>query len=123
MSENPYFEEVRAFCNSLPGVTEEYPWGHPTWKVHGKMFAIGDAEGPWISVKATYGNQEILVQDPAIIPAPYLAKGGWVQITFPDEETAAVALQLTAESYDLIVTKLPKRVQAEIAAARSTESG
>lgn len=107
---------------SLPDVTEEYPWGHATWKVRGKVFAIGDAEGPWVSVKATYANQQILVQDPAIIPAPYLAKGGWVQINFLDEETMAVALQLTVESYDLIVTKLPKRAQAEIAAARSAKS-
>jgi len=108
------FQALQKYCRRLPGVTEEYPWGHPTWKVCGKMFAIADPADNTVSLKATHENQAILCQDPAIVPAPYLAKGGWVMVTMSDPETGAMARELVAEGYDLIRAKLPKKVQAEL---------
>lgn len=115
VADETLFAELRELCMSLPDVAEEYPWGHATWKVRGKMFALGDAEGPWVTVKTTFEDMEALVQDPAIVAAPYLASKGWVNITFTDRETTDLALELTRISYDLVVKKLPKGAQREIA--------
>jgi predicted DNA-binding protein (MmcQ/YjbR family) len=42
-------EELREYCISKPGVTEEFPFDEVTlvFKVMGKMFALTNLEGDW----------------------------------------------------------------------------
>jgi predicted DNA-binding protein (MmcQ/YjbR family) len=49
-------EELRTYCLSLKGVTEDFPFDDNTlvFKVVGKMFCLTDLEGPLsINVKMT----------------------------------------------------------------------
>ena len=34
-------ERLRALCLAVPGAEEVETWGHPTFRVRGKMFAAG----------------------------------------------------------------------------------
>lgn len=76
-------ERVRAIALGLPEATEQETWGHPTFRVRGKIFAIYSDDGPEgavVSLKAPPGVQAMLIgADPArFFPPPYTAHKGWV---------------------------------------------
>ena len=107
-------DTVRAICRGLPRVTEDIKWAHDLcFCVSGKMFAVVDLERPHaIAFKCTPESFGELVERPGIIPAPYMARNMWVQ-----EQQLGEALDrheieaLIKTSYDLVVAKLPKRLQ------------
>lgn len=91
-------------------------WGGAhVWKVGGKVFAIGFWEGkyPGITFKVSESTFELLQNAPGMRPAPYLASRGmtWLQqydsIGLTDDELC----DHLRDSYDLIVSKLPKKVR------------
>jgi predicted DNA-binding protein (MmcQ/YjbR family) len=99
-------------CRAKAGAVLEHPWeDHDVWKVGGKIFAIlGDTSA---SLKATKDRQAVLIQDPDVIPAPYLHKSGWVQVKINDH-TIDMALDLMDDSYELVVAGLTKKVRATL---------
>lgn len=100
------------FCRSLPGATEDIKWAeHLVFSVGGKMFAIFDvSDAEPIRLKVDPALFPILIQKPGIAPAPYLARQSWVRL----EDTRVLPLRavedLLHESYELVASKLPKRV-------------
>jgi hypothetical protein len=74
---------------ALPGAVEQETWGHPTFRMAGRIFAIYSDElphGPRLSLKAPPGVQAMLVgADPArfFLP-PYTAHKGWVGVALGD---------------------------------------
>lgn len=110
-------DDIRTFCLSLPGVTEDMPWeDHFAYKVGGKMFTITNTSNPvTLSFKADSDSFADLVERDGVKPAPYLAKHKWVQVSDshllkPRELKACIKA-----SYDLVLAKLPKRLQRELA--------
>lgn len=97
-------------CATKAGAELTHPWeDHDVWKVGGKIFAIlGDESA---SLKAAKERQSVLIQDPAIDPAPYLHKAGWIKVQINDQ-TVDMALDLMDQSYDLVFAGLPKKVRA-----------
>lgn len=95
-----------------PGTVEENPWGHPVFKVAGKMFASADED--WISLKQTPERQSLLIQDPAIEVSPYVGRFGWIMVTVRDANTLAMAIDLIDEAYDQVVQKLPKKIRGQL---------
>lgn len=83
-------ERARAFMLSLPHVTETQQWGERLvfWIANkaagGKMFALidlGPRAGtldPVIAFAATREHQAELLERDGLLPAPYLARAGWV---------------------------------------------
>lgn len=115
------FEAVVAFCRTLPGTTEDVKWGdHLCFLVGGKIYAILSlAPGalPVITLKAGPAGFETLTAIPGVVPAPYLARGGWVALErwgALDEAPLKSALRV---SYELVRAGLPKRVREELVAA------
>lgn len=102
---------ISKFCLAKPGAIEEEPWGHPVFKVGGKIF-VGLGERS-ISVKSTIDRQAVLIHDPAITVAKYSGRFGWVSIEV-DEETVDMALSLIDDSYDEVLAGLPKKVRDKI---------
>lgn len=104
-------EELRAYCLSLPGTTEDVKWGHDLCFLIGeKMYCVTGFEGPvTLSLKVSDEDFERLTALPGIIPAPYLARYKWVYLdeghTISDKELK----ELIANSYGLIKSKLPKK--------------
>jgi hypothetical protein len=75
-------DELRQAALSLPEAEERETWGHPTFRVRGKMFAALADDGSQASVKATRQEQEALVAaDPETFGVPaYVGRHGWVSI-------------------------------------------
>jgi predicted DNA-binding protein (MmcQ/YjbR family) len=113
-------DTVRTICRVLPNVTEDIKWGHDLcFLIGGKMFTVVSMEPPHsISFKCTPETFGELVERPGIIPAPYMARNMWVQEEELGESLARRELEsLIKTSYDLVVAKLPKRLQPKAAPA------
>jgi predicted DNA-binding protein (MmcQ/YjbR family) len=107
-------EALRQICRALPGATEDIKWGSDlAFCVGRKMFCVVNTEPPHqVSFKCTPEDFGELVERPGLIPAPYLARAGWVQ-----EEQLGETLErreferLIRSAYDLVVATLPKRLK------------
>lgn len=104
-------EHVRTFCRSLPDAGEDVKWGNDlVFTIGGKMFCVINLEPPHqVAFKCTPETFAELVEQPGLIPAPYMARAMWVQ-----ERELGTALgrrdreELVRISYELVKAKLPK---------------
>ena len=81
-----------AYCKTLKATTNVVQWGDSSvWKIGAKIFAIcskwGKGDGARISFKCSELSYSILIEQPDIIPAPYLARAKWVQVETADAMT------------------------------------
>ena len=110
---------VRAHCLELPHTTEEILWGDDlVFKIGGKMYAVvvlGAGHKVVMSFKCTPEIFAELVERPGIIPAPYSARMHWVALEREDSLPRSEIKRLIRASYDLVIAKLPKKKQAELA--------
>lgn len=115
-------DEYNAFCGSLVGTTKVIQWGGAhVWKVGDKVFAIasfwGDDRadgGHKITVKCSDIGWEVLKDTPPFVPAPYLARGKWVQCEAPEEVGRGELEELILTSYAIIARKLTAKKRAEL---------
>lgn len=111
--------DLRRFCLSLPGATETVQWGDDhVFKVAGKMFAVMRFEGRrfrGLSLKVAAESFHILTREPGIIPAPYLARAGWVALDRLDRLPASQLKAYVERGYVLVAARLPRKLQAQIA--------
>ncbi|MFY2563529.1 MmcQ/YjbR family DNA-binding protein [Corallococcus terminator] len=85
---------LREVMLAFPDVTEEFPWGHRTAKVRGKMFAVLvlDDRGLHVTTKLPQSSEAALML-PFAEPTGYgLGKSGWVTARFAPGEVAPVEL-------------------------------
>ena len=105
-------DTLRAHALSLPGTTEEFPWGERVIKVNKKVFVfLGMAEGGepgfGFSVKLPESG-ELALALPYTRPTGYnLGKSGWVSFRFApaDEPDAAPLLAYVEESWRAVAPK------------------
>jgi predicted DNA-binding protein (MmcQ/YjbR family) len=108
---------VRAWCLSRPGATEERPFGPLTsvFKVEGKMFLLSQLDGMplEVSVKCEPDLAEALRRDhPGAVRAGYhLNKRHWNTLTCDGSLPDQMVLDMIEDSYDLVVSALPRRVR------------
>jgi predicted DNA-binding protein (MmcQ/YjbR family) len=109
---------LRQFALSLPQTSVVKQWGEClVFKVAGKMFVILAMDGEVIDAvtfKCNPDEFDELTQIDDIIQAPYCAKRHWVSVRdlgalSPEELESRVR-----RSYDLVVAKLPKKIQATL---------
>jgi predicted DNA-binding protein (MmcQ/YjbR family) len=112
------YAEIEKFCLSLPGATLSIQWGSDhVYKVGGKMFA---AMGPpqmrpqSLSFKAGADSFAILTKVKNIIPAPYLARAQWVQLTKLDALGTKELKAYLTRAHAIVASGLPKKKQAEL---------
>ena len=62
------------------GATETTSFGHPTWKVRKKTFAVFEKyRGDWsLALLAEPDQRALLTTDPRFYATPYIGKQGWV---------------------------------------------
>lgn len=108
---------VREICLALPETTEVEAWGHPTFRVAGKIFAGfgADAEGGSLGVKTTPDMQAALVgSDPRFTIAAYVGKHGWVDMALAGKIDWSEVDALVRGSYQLVAPpKLARRLADE----------
>jgi predicted DNA-binding protein (MmcQ/YjbR family) len=112
-------EEYRDFCLSLPGTTEETPFGPDTlvFKVGGKIFALTNLQTfESFNVKCEPERAvELRERYDYVLPGFHMNKKHWNTVLVGSGGTDAQLRQWLTDSYQLIVAALPKAVRAELA--------
>ncbi|HLO43683.1 MAG TPA: MmcQ/YjbR family DNA-binding protein [Leadbetterella sp.] len=112
-------EEIRDYCLSFKGVTEEMPFGPETvvFKVMGKMFMLLplDVDDLRICVKNTpEKNIELRSEYANIIGAFHMNKTHWNNLIIDFATKKELIKLLITDSYNLVVMGLTKKLQAEL---------
>ncbi|WP_294788405.1 MmcQ/YjbR family DNA-binding protein [Prevotella sp.] len=123
-------EEVRYFALSLPGVTEDQPFGDDniTFRVEGKIFMCLWLGGGKYNIDETMlrfacklapeRNEELRDLYSAVTPAFHWNKTHWSDVFFEQLDTDVVE-SIIRESYRVIVSKLPKSVRVKYQSCNS----
>lgn len=113
-------EEFQTYCLSKKGVEETFPFDEVTlvFKVMGKMFALTglDREEFTVNLKCDPERAEELRADhPEIIPGFHMSKKHWNTVSFEGSLSEKLLTEMIDHSYDLVVSKLTKKLKAELA--------
>ncbi|MGA2927009.1 MAG: MmcQ/YjbR family DNA-binding protein [Solirubrobacteraceae bacterium] len=113
-------EELRDHCLAFVGSVEEFPFGPHTsvFKVAGRMFALSRlAETPpRISLKCDPTLAEQLRgAHAAVLPGYHLNKRHWNTVIIDGSLPDAMIADLIEDSYDLVVSKLPRARRRSLA--------
>jgi predicted DNA-binding protein (MmcQ/YjbR family) len=111
--------ELREWCLRQSGAVEEFPFGpeHSVFKVAGKMFALSALERTPLEVSVKC-EPELAValrgSYPEIRPGYHLNKRHWNTVTVDGGLPDRLVRDLVEDSYDLVVSALPRRVREEL---------
>jgi predicted DNA-binding protein (MmcQ/YjbR family) len=111
--------ELRDCCLEPAGAFEDFPFTaeHSVFKVHGKMFALSALERTPLEVSVKCEPElavELRNSYPAIRAGYHLNKRHWNTITLDGSLPDQLVRDMIEDSYDLVVSALPKRVQKEL---------
>lgn len=111
-------DAVRSYCLSLPHATEDIQWGNDLlFRISGKIFTVIGLDTPnSLAFKCTPEKFDELIERDGIIPAPYMARNKWVKLETLDALGGRELKTLIKNSYEMILSKLPKKTQAELGA-------
>lgn len=111
-------QDIYEYCLKKKGVTEEFPFGEDTlvFKVGGKLFLLmGLQEGASFNAKCDPDYAvELREQHDEIIPGYHMNKKHWNTVYFNGHLKTKLIFELIDHSYDLVVSKLPKKLREEI---------
>src|SRR5918996_127185 len=118
--------ELRTWCLRQPGAIEDFPFRPSTsvFKVAGKIFALSMLERTplEVSVKCEPELAVGLRQSyPAIRAGYHLNKRHWNTLTLDDSLPDELERDLIEDSYDLVVSALPKRTREQLGWARPVD--
>jgi predicted DNA-binding protein (MmcQ/YjbR family) len=111
--------QLRSWCLERPGAIEDFPFGpeHSVFKVAGKIFALSALERTPLAVSVKC-EPELAIglrnSYPAIRPGYHLNKRHWNTITLDGSLADQLVRDLIEDSYDLVVSALPKRVREQL---------
>jgi predicted DNA-binding protein (MmcQ/YjbR family) len=109
-------ENLRMYCLSLKGVTEDVKWEHDLCFLIGeKMFCVtGFEPGSKVTFKVKDDEFDELCSRTGFMPAPYLARAKWVAVTDKDALSAKEWKYYIKQSYELIASGLTKKKRTEL---------
>lgn len=81
-TEGEILKKLRKVCLALPGSEEVVSFGHPAFRVNGKIFAVFEEyKGELgICVKVEKELQDLFLKDARFFRTPYIGKHGWVTL-------------------------------------------
>jgi predicted DNA-binding protein (MmcQ/YjbR family) len=110
---------LRAFCLSLPGAFEDFPFGPETsvFKVRAgagpaRMFALSELAGQPLSVSLKCDPvlaRQLRTVHPEITGAWHLNKTHWNGVRLDGDLAEEMVRDLIEDSWDLVVAGLPRR--------------
>ena len=98
---------LRELALALPGAVETITWGHPNFRIAGKIFAgFGQQEGRWcISGKVGKPRQKELLKDGRYLYSDYVGRFGWVSFILEGRIDWNEVGGLLMSSYQLIAPR------------------
>ena len=111
--------ELRRWCLAQSGAGEGFPFGpeHSVFKVAGKMFALSALERTPLEVSVKCDPDlavELRRSYAAIRPGYHLNKRHWNTVTLDGTLSDQLVRDLIEDSYDLVVSGLPKRTREQL---------
>ncbi len=111
-------EEFRSYCLSFNGTTEDLPFDEKTlvFKVLGKMFVLTNIDlFESINVKC---DPEIAIelreQYEDVLPGYHMSKKHWNTVKVNASVSDKLIYRWVKNSYDLVVSKMTKKMKAEL---------
>ena len=103
-------DELRAWCLSMPGAVEEFPFAPETsvFKIAGKVFALSRLGGAPLKVSLKCEpllGESLRASYDAIVPGYHLNKKHWLTITLGEDAGDQMVQDLIQDSYDLVKPK------------------
>ena len=115
-------EQVREYTLSLPGVTEDQPFGDDiiTFRLEGKIFVclwlgsdqynMRDSKPRLVMKLSPDRNEELREKFSAVTPAWHWNKKHWSDVYYEQLDESQV-MEWIKESHQLIASKLPKAIR------------
>jgi predicted DNA-binding protein (MmcQ/YjbR family) len=99
-------EKLRKMCLALPEAEETRTFGHETWRIGKKTFAVLEQYGGELVIcfKVTHLEQADLIRDSNYFVAPYVGQHGWTCLKAKNLDWGAVERHIR-ESYRLNALK------------------
>ena len=111
-------DRLKSFALALPQTMVVKQWGETlVFKVAGKMFFLISLDADLIegvTFKCRPEEFDDLTAIDGVMQAPYCAKRHWVRVADLDALPEKTLLERIRHSYDLVVAKLPRKVQATL---------
>lgn len=111
-------EELRNYCLSLPGVTEDFPFDEVTlvFKVGGKMFLLTSLEGDFSFNVKCDPEQAIQLREryECVRPGYHMSKKHWNTVDIDGSVADSLLIDWINHSYELVFGALPKRIRDSI---------
>ena len=111
-------EELRNYCISKRGVTESFPFDETTlvFKVMNKMFLLTDIENDLsMNVKCDPEKAvQLREQYSCVLPGYHMSKKHWNTVNIDGSLSDNLIKEWIDDSYNLIVNKMPKKIQEEL---------
>ena len=108
-------EEYHSYCLALPHTEACFPFNESTlvFKVHGKMFALGDIENwSFLNLKCDpIKAEELRVENEGIKPAYHINKKHWNSVDVKGKVSRKEIFELIDHSYKLVFASLPKKLR------------
>jgi predicted DNA-binding protein (MmcQ/YjbR family) len=111
-------DTIREYCLSMKAVTESFPFDEDAlvFKVKDKMFALLSLQDRWLNLKCDPEKAIALrEQYDTVIPGYHMNKKYWNTIDIKGNLSEKILKSWITDSYNLVVKKLPLRVQKELA--------
>lgn len=112
-------KELRELTQAWPGVQSDVKWQDDlVFTVADKMFCcicLRGTETNKLSFKVEDERFLELTDREGFRPAPYLARARWVTVDKPSAQDAQELRALLRRAYELVRSKLSKRLQRELA--------
>lgn len=112
-------EQIRDYCLSKKGVTEDFPFDEHTlvFKVLGKMFVLSGLERIPHEINLKCDPERAIElreeYDGLIYGGYHMNKKHWNTVVI-DQLPTPLIIEMIDHSYDLVVSKLPKRLKESL---------
>jgi predicted DNA-binding protein (MmcQ/YjbR family) len=105
LSQDAVLKRLRKICLRLPAATEGIAFGHPTFRVERKLFAVLEEYKGELGICLKVGTllQGVFLDDPRFFRTPYIGKHGWVTLRVHAAPLDWNGIrELVKSSYDLV---------------------
>lgn len=111
MDEKKILGKLRELCLALPKTSETVTFGHPTFQVGTKTFAVLETYKGELSICVKVGKkmQPVFLEDPRFYRTPYVGQHGWVSLRAKTKLDWKEIAQLVSGSHELVSAKKRRR--------------